>query len=287
MPQNLTDDWGDKLAQLVAQEVVNPPPAENAVNARIAGINDTGIAALVSKLKKDAATYDGFALVFHHDTDYKDFQWLQFITRQLVVDNTAITGNLLFSANTTSYQLVDSPAEITDYTFVSGPKPANWNSCWKVDSTLLPNPKPFFRDGYEYAFSDVKKLTAILDAPSPMGGRNPPESDESLYQDFPGGLVVMKEKLGSHDGIARAYFSDYLVKKEKKDGVDKWRIVARFDFNETWNPVTKDTPKKNFILHSVKTTATSELLECHKEALKHTTSKGKTPWKDFEDLILP
>ncbi|MCJ1396523.1 hypothetical protein MMC18_009414 [Xylographa bjoerkii] len=279
---DMTADWGDKLAELVAREVVTPPPAENAVNARLTGIDDTGIAALVSKLKQDAKTYDGFALVFQHATNYQSFEWLQFITRQLVVDNTAKKGNLIFATNTTSYQLVDSAAEITDYGFASGSKPANWNTCWKVDSTIVPNPKPFFREAYEYAISHEKKLTAILDAPSAMTGKNPPENMKQYYADIPGDLVVMKDALGSHEGISRAYFSDYLV---KKDG-DKWRIFARFDLNLTWNPVTKDTNKKNFTLHSLKTTATTELLECHKTALLHKTTKDVQPWKSFHDSIL-
>ena len=65
-----TAEWGDDLAELVAREAVTPPPAENAVNTRLTGIDGTGIAALVSKLKQDAETYDGFALVFQHATNY-------------------------------------------------------------------------------------------------------------------------------------------------------------------------------------------------------------------------
>jgi hypothetical protein len=277
-----TAEWCDKLAELVAQEVVTPPPAENTVNARLTSIDGTGIAALVSKLKQDTKTYDGFALVFQHDTNYQSFEWLQFITRQLVVDNTAKKGNLVVKTNTTSYQLVDSAAEITDYTFASGSKPANWNTCWKVDSKILPNPKPFFREAYEYAIIPEKKLTAILDAPSAMAGKIPLKVTERDYVDLPGDLVVMQDVLGSHEGISRAYFSDYLVKKDN----DKWRIFARFDFNLTWNPVTKDTEKKNFTLYSLKTTATTELLECHKNALLHKTTEGKEPWKSFRDSIL-
>ncbi|KAI1178013.1 hypothetical protein F4777DRAFT_540212 [Nemania sp. FL0916] len=288
MPTDLTEEWGDKLAELAAKQVDDPIPAENAVNARLTSIDGAGIAALVSKLKQDANKYDGFALVFHH-TNYKNFEWLQFITRQLVVDNTAIKGNLVFQANTVSYQLVESAAEITDYTFASGSKPANWDTCWKVDSGILPKPKPFFRQQYEYAISEKKQFTAILDAPTPIGGKQVSEKDP-LYEDAPAGSVAMKTELKDKNGISRAYFSDYLV---KKDG-EKWRIVARFDFNLTWNPVNKDTTnasRGNFTLHSLRTTATTQLLECHKASLLHKITNAKPekdktqPWKDFYDSI--
>jgi hypothetical protein len=277
MSLDKAEQWSAKLAELVAQEVVDPPPAENAVNARLTGIDGNGTAALVSKLKQDAETYDGFALVFHHATNYKSFEWLQFITRQLVVEDTAKKGNLITSTNTTSYQLVDSPTEITDYTFASGSKPANWDTCWKVDSTIIPEPRPFFREAYEFAISPGKTLTAILDAPSAMTGKKPPENQKRYYADIPDDLVVMKDELGSHEGVARAYFSDYLV---KKDGY-KWRIFARFDFNLTWDPATKNTNKKNFTLRALKSTATTELLECHKTALMHKVQ----PWKSFGDSV--
>ncbi|KAF2962655.1 hypothetical protein GQX73_g10918 [Xylaria multiplex] len=286
MPTDLTAEWGDKLAELVAKQVENPLPAENAVNARLTGIDETGTAALVSKLKRDAGTYGGFALVFHHATNYQNFEWLQFITRQLVVDNTAVKGNLVFKTNTVSYQLVDSVPEITDYTFASGSKPVNWDTCWKVDSGILPKPRPFFREQYDYVISPEKKLTAILDAPSPTGGKKVQEKDP-LYEDAPAGSVEMGAALGSKEGISRAYFSDYLV---KKDGA-KWRIVARFDFNLTWNPVTKNTSKENFTLHVLKSTATTELLDCHKAALRHKITNFKPeknntePWKSFYDSI--
>ncbi|KAI1198523.1 hypothetical protein F5X97DRAFT_299381 [Nemania serpens] len=288
MPTDLTAEWGDKLAELVAKQV-DPSPATNAINARLTGIDGTGTAALVSKLKQDAKTYDGFALAFHHATNYQNFEWLQFITRQLVVDNAAVKGNLVFQANTVSYQLVDSAAEITDYAFAAGSKPANWDTCWKVDSGILPQPKPFFREQYEYAISPGKALTAILDAPTPMGGKVVKEKDP-LYEDAPAGSVNMKDAMGSKQGVSRAYFSDYLV---KKDGA-KWRIVARFDFNLTWDPVTKDTgnaSRGNFTLHSLKSTATTELLECHKGALRHKLTSSKPeknntePWKSFYDSI--
>ncbi|CAM1510734.1 Fc.00g082470.m01.CDS01 [Cosmosporella sp. VM-42] len=287
MPVDLTAEWGNKLAELVVQEVEAPPPAENAVIARLTDIDGTGIAALVSKLAQAAQTYGGFALILKHDTKYKDFEWLQFITRQLVVDGAAKTGNLVIKTNTTSYQLVNSAAEITDYAFAPGSEPSNWNTCWKVDSIILPFPKPFFRSGYEYAISDAHNLTAILDAPGIMVGKKLTNAEKSLYEDVPDGLVAMKDELGTGGGISRAYFSDYLVKKV--DG--KWRIYARFDFSLTWN--ARDADKNSFTLRSLRNTTTTSLLDCHMAALMHKTTPGKPgkeskePWKDFRDSILP
>jgi hypothetical protein len=282
MPVDLTVEWENKLAELVVQEIVAPSPAVNVVNARLTDIDGTGIAALVSKLTKTPKPYGGFALIFKHGTEYKDFEWLQFITRQLVVDDAAVTGNLVIKANTTSYQLVNSKAEITDYTFVSGSEPSNWNACWKVDSTILPRPKAFFRDGYEYAISSGHKLTAILDPPAVMVGKEPmTKLEKSFYKDIPGDLVVMGQALGTGEGISRAYFSDYLLKKV--DG--KFRIYARFDFSLTWK--AGDMNKDNFTLHSLKTIKTKSLLDCHKAALMHKTTLGEEPWKDFRDSILP
>lgn len=285
MPVNLTAEWGNKLAELVVQEPTTSPPAENAVNAQLTNIDGTGIATLVSKLTKAPKPYGGFALVFKHGTEYKDFEWLQFITRQLVVDDAAITGNLVIKANTTSYQLVNSAAEITDYDFASSLEPSNWKTCWKVDSTILPHPKPFFRDGYEYALSDGHNLTAIMDAPAVMAGKKPTKAEKSMYEDVPDGLVVMKDALGTNEGVSRAYFSDYLVKKVG----GKWHIYARFDFSLTWE--ARDVNKSNFTLRSLKTTKTSSLLDCHMTALIHKTMPGKTglaskePWKGFRDSI--
>lgn len=285
MGTDLTAQWGDKLGELVAQAVQSPTPAENAIHARLTGIDSTGIAALVSKLKQDAEGYDGFGLIFQHGTNHQNFQWLQFITRQLVIGSTAKTGNLIFQTNTTSYQLVNSAAEITDFTFASGSKPDNWNTCWKVDSIISSAaPQPFFCYAYEYALSSDKKLTAILDAPSVFTGKPMPtlQSIKNEYKDLPDGLVVMKDQLGTAQGISRAYFSDYLVKKES----DKWRILARFDFHVTWNQATRLTNKREFSLRSLETTATTALLECHKAALLRTTTRGEQPYKSFHDSIL-
>ncbi|UKZ74821.1 hypothetical protein TrVFT333_002491 [Trichoderma virens FT-333] len=287
MPENITAEWGNKLAELAIQEVTVPLPTENAVNARLTDIDGTGTATLVSKLKQAAKTYGGFALILKHDPDYKEFEWLQFITRQLVVDGAAITGNLVIKINTTSYQLVNSVEEITDYAFAPGSEPSNWNTCWKVDASILPFPKPFFREGYEYAISDAHNLTAILDAPAVLAGKIPTNAEKSMYEDVPSGLVVMKDALGTGEGISRAYFSDYLVKKVG----DKWRIYARFDFSLTWN--ARDTDKKNFTFHSLGTTTTASLLDCHMAALMHKTTPGKPgteskePWKEFRESILP
>jgi hypothetical protein len=183
-----TAEWCDKLAELVAQEVVTPPPAENTVNARLTGIDGTGIAALVSKLKQDTKTYDGFALVFQHDTNYQSFEWLQFITRQLVVDNTAKKGNLVVKTNTTSYQLVDSAAEITDYTFASGSKPANWNTCWKVDSKILPNPKPFFSGSVRIRDHSRKEADGYPRRSECHGRQNPAKGYGTRLRRSPGRL---------------------------------------------------------------------------------------------------
>ncbi|KAM0249526.1 hypothetical protein ACHAQJ_009032 [Trichoderma viride] len=299
MSKNLTKDWESKLAELVVKEVA----AENVVNARLTDIDGTGIATLVSKLTQDSKTYGGFALILQDKKKYKDFEWLQFITRQLVVDNVAKTGNLVIKANTTSYQLVESAAEITDYAFVSGSKPSNWDTCWKVDSTILPQDKqPFFREGYEYAISDAHNLTAILDAPAIMVGIKPIDKLKYLYEDLPDDLVEMKSALGTGEGISRAYFSDYLVKKVGGE----WHIYARFDFSLTWKAGDKD--RKNFTLRSLKTTKTTSLLDCHMKALKHRTrppppaaaasskpakessepaKESREPWKDFHDSIHP
>jgi hypothetical protein len=282
MPTDLTTEYGDKLAELATQAVANPPPAENAVHARLTDIDGTGNAALVSKVKQGANKYEGFALVFKHDADSQRFEWLQFITRQLVVDHAAKTGNLIFQTGTVAYQLVDSADEITDYTLATGSQPANWNTCWKVDSGAG---KALFRESYESVMNADKKVSAILDFPTSTAGTTPPEnkSIRDLYIDLPGNMVNMKEWLGlqNGDGIARAYFSDYLM---KKDADNKYHILARFDFNLTWNPV-KTAKKEDFTVHSVTTTPTTALLECHKAALLHKTTKDKQPFKDFYDKI--
>ena len=89
---------------------------------------------LVSKVKQGANKYESFALVFKRHTDSQKFEWLQFISRQLVVDHSAKTGSLIFQNVTVAYQLADSADEITDYTLATGSQPANWSTCWKVDS---------------------------------------------------------------------------------------------------------------------------------------------------------
>lgn len=295
MPTDHTAEWGDKLAELASL------PAENVVHSRLTGIAGTGIATLVSKLKQDPKpshgskpsqgpkAYGGFALTLTHDTEHKNFEWLQFITRQLVIGGAAKAGNLVMKTNTTSYQLVESEVEITDYAFATGSKPSNWNTCWKVDSSIS---KPFFRDVFEYAISDAHKLTAIMDNPSILIGKKLKPAEIHYYEDAPGNTVDMKDALGTGDGISRAYFSDYLVKKEANG---KWRIYARFDFSLTWK--AKDADKNNFTLRSLSATTTTSLLDCHMDALnhktiKHVNVKGKPstestePWKSFRDLIL-
>ena len=96
MSTDLTAEYGDKLAELATQAVTNPPPAENAVHARLTGIDGTGNAALVSKVKQGDKQYDGFALVLKRTTESQKFEWLQFITRQLVDGHTVARGSLIF-----------------------------------------------------------------------------------------------------------------------------------------------------------------------------------------------
>ncbi|KAF3922604.1 hypothetical protein AA313_de0205599 [Arthrobotrys entomopaga] len=283
MPTDLTAEFGDKLAELATQAVANPPPAENIVHARLTGIDGTGNAALVSKVAQGANKYEGFALVFKHDTESQSFEWLQFITRQLVVDNVPKTGNLIFQNITVAYQLVNSANEIADFSLATGPQPANWNTCWKVDCGAT---KAFFRETYESVMSADKKVSAILDFPTSTAGVTVAQNKtiRDMYIDLPDDTVNMKVWLDSqdHDGIARAYFSDYLV---KKNADNKYHILARFDFNLTWDPA-KTAQKKDFTVHSVKATPTTALLDCHKAALLHTTTKGAQPFKNFYDKII-
>ncbi|PNP85178.1 hypothetical protein FNYG_01407 [Fusarium nygamai] len=272
-----TEIYGAKLAELVAQNVSSPLPAENAINARLTGIDGTGTAVLASKIKTTSKDFGGFALVLHDDAKYNDFYWLQFITRQLVVNNAAKTGNLVNKASTPAYQLVDATGEVTD--FASGAGASNWNTCWGVDSGLT---KGFFADTYEYAHSDAHKITAVLDPPSVLMGKTPTSvREKALYKDCPDGLVNMKTELGDGQGISRAYFSDYLLKKVEGD---RYRIYARFDLTLTWN--ARETDKKNFTLNSLASTETSTLLACHTAALQHVTTPGNgdTPEDSFQSF---
>ena len=178
--------------------------------------------------------------------------------------------------------MVDSADEITDYTLATGSQPANWNTCWKVDSG---GTKGLFRECYESVRNEEKNVSAILDFPSSTTGKIAPQNPiiRDTYIDLPGDAVDMKDWLSkqSGDGIARAYFSDYLM----KTGADnQYHILARFDFYLAWNPA-KTAAKKDFSIHSVKSIATTSLLECHKAALLHETTKNKQPFKDFYDRI--
>ncbi|KAF5681684.1 tyrosinase precursor (monophenol monooxygenase) [Fusarium circinatum] len=258
-----TDLYADKLAELVTQNVSNPLPAENAINARLTGIDGTGTAILASKIKTTSNDFGGFALVVQDDAKYNDFHWLQFITRQLVVDDAAKTGSLVNKASTPAYQLVDATGEVKD--FASGAGASNWNTCWGVDSALT---KGWFADTYEFAKSDDLKITAILDPPSVLMGKIP-GSLQKEYKDAPDGLVNMKTELADSQGISRAYFSDYLLKKV--DG-DRYRIYARFDLTLTWN--AREADKKNFTLNTLASTETNALLACHMAALRHVTTPG-------------
>ena len=139
-----------------------------------------------------------------------------------------------------------------------------------------------------------RKVSAILDSPTSTAGADVPvnQSIRNMYIDLPGDTVSMKALLEKQngDGIARAYFSDYLI---KKDADDKYHILARFDFNLTWDPA-KNAQKENFTVRSVKPIATTALLECHKAALLHKTTKAELPhtltkdaqpFKDFYNKI--
>ncbi|KAF5983152.1 hypothetical protein FBULB1_3941 [Fusarium bulbicola] len=258
-----TDLYAGKLAELVTQNVSNPLPAENAINARLTNIDGTGTAILASKIKTTSNDFGGFALVAQDDAKYNDFHWLQFITRQLVVDDAAKTGSLVNKASTPAYQLVDATGEVTD--FASGAGASNWNTCWGVDSALT---RGWFADTYEFAKSEDHKITAILDPPSVLMGKIP-GSLKKEYKDAPDGLVNMKTELGDSQGISRAYFSDYLLKKV--DG-DRYRIYARFDLTLTWN--AREADKKNFTLNTLTSTETNALLACHMAALRHITTPG-------------
>ncbi|KAF5547792.1 hypothetical protein FMEXI_5118 [Fusarium mexicanum] len=277
-----TDLYADKLAELVTQNVSNPLPAENAINARLTGIDGTATAILASKIKTTSNDFGGFALVVQDDAKYNDFYWLQFITRQLVVDNAAKTGSLVNKASTPAYQLVDATGEVTD--FASGAGASNWNTCWGVDSALT---RGWFADTYEFAKSDDLKITAILDPPSVLMGKVPTSvREKALYKDCPDGLVNMKTELGDGQGISRAYFSDYLLKKVEGD---RYRIYARFDLTLTWN--AREADKKNFTLNSLASTETATLLACHTAALQHVTTPGngdppEDPFQNFRNRII-
>ena len=277
-------EWAKTLEDLIGQPVQNPPPANNAVNARIPNIDGNGTAALVSNLNSGNRDYQGFGLIFQHDPNYEDYDWLQFITRQLVVDGVAQEGNLVMQGPSAAYALVESPDEVTDYDFPPGTaKPANWDTCWKVDSNIK-KPDPFLRFSYESAVSEEKKLRAILDAPTVLTGKIPLKVELPYFEDVPEELVVMSKFLGKNkEGTSRAYFSDYLMKKEGEN----WRIIARVDFNQTWTHVKEDTKRAPFELRSVKTTETSVLLDCHRAALLHTTTKNIQPWVAFNNKIIP
>ncbi|KAF4493860.1 hypothetical protein FAGAP_10002 [Fusarium agapanthi] len=259
-----TDLYADKLAELATQNVSNPLPAENAINARLTDIDGTATAILASKIKTTSNGFGGFALVVQDDAKYNDFHWLQFITRQLVVNNVAKPGNLVNKAVTPAYQLVNATGEVTD--FANGTGASNWNTCWGVDSALK---KGFFADTYEFAKSDAHKITAILDPPSVLMGKVPSDKQKALYDDAPAGLVNMTTELGDDQGISRAYFSDYLLKKV--DG-GRYRIYARFDLTLTWN--AREADKKNFALNTLASTETNALLACHVAALQHVTTPG-------------
>ncbi|KAF4437489.1 hypothetical protein F53441_13026 [Fusarium austroafricanum] len=287
---NKTTDWENKLSELAVKDVADSPP--NAAHARLTSIDGTGTATLASQLKKGDGnddTYGGFALILKDDTKFEQFEWLQFVARQLVVGGVQKTGDLVNKVNTTSYQLVDSATEITDYASPN-PSPPNWASCWSVDSFTTHKSNPFFRYSYEYAISSAHKLTAIMDAPTILVGKSAPFVPKDDYQDLPGNPVAMRKELGFSEGTSRVYFTDYLMKK--KDG--RWHIYARFDFSLTWEDAKskdKNKEKSNFKFRTLSATETTSMLPCHMQALSHTTTPGKKdltpqqPWLEFRNSI--
>ena len=140
MPTDRTTEYGDKLAELATQAVANPQAAESVIQARLTGIDGTGNAARVSKVVQGANKYEGFALVLKRDTDSQKFEWLQFITRQLVVGHKVETGSLIFQTGTVAYQLVDSADEITDYSLATGSQPAKWSTAGRYTLVLVAKP---------------------------------------------------------------------------------------------------------------------------------------------------
>ncbi|KAF5585255.1 hypothetical protein FPANT_7554 [Fusarium pseudoanthophilum] len=276
--------YGNKFAELIAQDVSDPLPAENAVNAKLTSIDGAGTAALVSKLyvPEDSKRYGGFGLIFKDDSTYDDFEWVQFITRQLVINGTAQTGSLSNKTNKPAYQLVNSTENITD--FATGSGAPNWNTCWGVDSKLA---DVFFASTHEYVKDDALKVKGIMDTPSVLVGKIPNSIDRDYYLDAPDGLVDMKA-LATGPGTSRAYFSDYLVKKLDDGG---HRIYARFDHSLTWSAGEGD--KNNYEIRSLSTTATNAFLGCHRAALQHSTrplkkgSESTQPYLKFFNSIVP
>ncbi|KAG9497536.1 hypothetical protein J7337_010397 [Fusarium musae] len=275
--------YGNKFAELIAQNVSDPLPAENAVNAKLTSIDGNGTAALVSKLyvPGDPKRYGGFGLIFRDDSTYDDFEWVQFVTRQLVINGTAQTGSLSNKTNKPAYQLVNSTENITD--FATGSGAPNWNTCWGVDSKLS---NVFFASTHEYVKDDALKVKGIMDTPSVLVGKIPKSYDRDSYLDAPDDLVDMKV-LATGPGTSRAYFSDYLVKKLDDGGR---RIYARFDHSLTWSAGEGD--KNNYEISSLRSTATNAFLDCHRAALQHSTrplkagNESQQPYLEFLNSIV-
>src|SRR5262249_42090073 len=136
MPTDLTSTWEAKISQIAAGSVSGSGTTENILHSKIASI-DGGTATLMSKLKSaSGTTYAGFATAFTLSGGYTDYEWLQFITRQLVVGGSAKTGKLVIKANTHAYALVDSTSEVTDFSVSGGSAPSNWSTCWNVDTGI-------------------------------------------------------------------------------------------------------------------------------------------------------
>ncbi|KAF4954454.1 hypothetical protein FGADI_5233 [Fusarium gaditjirri] len=73
--------YGNELAELIAQDVSNPIPADNTVNARLANIDGTRTAVLTCQLyvPEDSKRCGGFGLIFKDDSKHDDFDTLEFV----------------------------------------------------------------------------------------------------------------------------------------------------------------------------------------------------------------
>lgn len=267
MSINVTFKWGKHL-QILAEKPKNTDP-ENRIVSKISNI-DTGDCVLVSNLKQDTRKYPGFALIFKHLSP-GNYQWLQFVTRQLVVNGNYRTGDLVTKINTQACKLVESKDKVCEYENTNKTI-SNWNACWKVDGRIN---NPFFPD--EYDFAQNENITAILCTPEVFVGRKPTHWESEIYQDLPPNPVNMKDLLTDDcTAISRAYFSDYLLRKGVGKSEGKWKICARFDFSLTWL-LYNTTPDKNAYqieCHFCDKTVT--LLECHKKAWNRKTIPGDT-----------
>ena len=135
----LTGTYGNKLAYLATIGVSTGDldrrfgKVTDAVLAHIEDVDGTGHAALVSRMVGTGRfqahiMYEGFALALQHDTDSQKFGWVQFIARQLILDDHSFgTGNVVSEPGTVAYSLLETAEEIKDYT--SPGTSSNWGTC--------------------------------------------------------------------------------------------------------------------------------------------------------------